>query len=293
MTETDLLDLLRPHIPRILAAGAAQERERLRTATFSDVPDEDGGAVGFTAADLERFSDYYAADEQGQYPGHIHRAFGCGVKAFADATKLLRRGVMRDGKHAWVWVKRQTEKPAKCPECDGTGLVEDTSEGRGGTNFVSCPRGCAVPGTATFSDAPPVSPDDERKAAKRDARRLVSSVLRSVESEAVPPSRATETQMFSEYVQHTRRESKPQVFNISVPQPVINMAAAPAPVVNITSPPAPVVNVTSPTPPDTVVNVIEAPRVDRHNPQPPQHQPTRKTAKRQTDGTWVIDEVAL
>lgn len=263
MTETDLLDLLRPHIPRILAAGAAQERERLRTATFSDTPDEDSGAVGFTAADLERFSDYYAADEQGQYPGHIHRAFGCGVKAFADATKLLRRGVLRDGKHGWVWVKRPEPRPVP----DGQ--------------------------TATFSDAPPASPDDERKAAKRDARRLVSSVLRSVESEAVPPSRATETQMFSEYVQHTRRESKPQVFNISVPQPVINMAAAPAPVVNITSPPAPVVNVTSPTPPDTVVNVIEAPRVDRHNPQPPQHQPTRKTAKRQTDGTWVIDEVAL
>ena len=124
MTDAEAKAAYRPLLENILAALKA----RTSTPTnghvitrepdcFSDGVEEAGGnaITGFSAADLERFHDYYGPDERGHYPGNLHRTFNVGVKHFADALKMCRVGGVEDGKPAWKWKAREK---AKEPEPD-------------------------------------------------------------------------------------------------------------------------------------------------------------------------------
>jgi hypothetical protein len=103
-------DLIRPHARRLYDAGFADGQKALTAALaavrdltarprhFSDAPDDEPQRW-FTPADAERFADYFAADDRGHYPGHLHTYFTLPPRAFADATGLRR--AFAAGR--WTW----------------------------------------------------------------------------------------------------------------------------------------------------------------------------------------------
>ncbi len=131
MTESEVRAVVMPLLKQAKTQGAEAMIEAIRLAApllaqrtaasaqppaqhFSefgrepDRPDEDT----FSADDVPNIGKYYAADEDGSYPGHLHRRFKCSVKQFAERAGLLQQlvTVERDGKHrrSWRWVKPQT-----------------------------------------------------------------------------------------------------------------------------------------------------------------------------------------
>lgn len=110
MPVTSPADLIRPHARRLYDAGFADGQKALTAALaavrdvarprhFSDAPDGDEPQRWFTPEDAARFADYFAADDRGHYPGHLHGYFSLPPRAFADATGLRR--AFAAGR--WTW----------------------------------------------------------------------------------------------------------------------------------------------------------------------------------------------
>ncbi len=122
MTESQLEATLRPIVARAVAR-LRTSIQPARVSTFSDASlDYSGDASNFSASDVSKLSDYFAADDGGCYPGHMHKTFGMGVKAFADAAGLRRKCVMSDGKPSWSWTGREKKEEPKT-FADRPGLV--------------------------------------------------------------------------------------------------------------------------------------------------------------------------
>jgi hypothetical protein len=79
------------------------------TSTFS--ADSDEIRPSFSADDVARLSDYFHADDSGRYIPSLHRKFGLGQKAFADAADMRQvYAVGADGKGVMYWAKREQPK---------------------------------------------------------------------------------------------------------------------------------------------------------------------------------------
>lgn len=86
--------------------------EHHKTDPISNQDDDEDGdkpeSSDFSAADIPHLKRYFAADDEGQYPGHLHRYFKCSRKQFADHANLVQKQieVNRDGKirKAWKWI---------------------------------------------------------------------------------------------------------------------------------------------------------------------------------------------
>lgn len=119
MTNDSLKALLRPLMPQILAAVEARVRTQ-QTATFAAESDDSPQfRPSFGRDDVARLSDYFA-DDEGAYPGTLHRHFGLGNREFADLSKLIKKQITdKNGNRVWHWVKR--EPPAQGDRKQGTG----------------------------------------------------------------------------------------------------------------------------------------------------------------------------
>lgn len=92
----ELKDALRPLLKRAWEAGVAH-----------------GRAHQFSSDAAERFTTYFAADDDGYYPGDMHAQFGLNVQTFADRSHLVRKQITRsDGHRTWVWVNPDKGKHA-------------------------------------------------------------------------------------------------------------------------------------------------------------------------------------
>lgn len=135
-------DDLRPLLKRAYDAGRADVL-RERTATFADESEDSPRfAPAFSAADVDRLGDYFAADERGHYPNALHRHFGMRPREFADAAGMLRKQVIGpDGRAAWVWARRAPVVPPPAPEAVAfsAGYLDGEHHGRteGGEEWFS------------------------------------------------------------------------------------------------------------------------------------------------------------
>lgn len=119
-------DELRPLLKRAFDAGRADAlREPARTFSADSATQF---ASAFSAADVPKLHDYFAADSDGHFVGSLHRKFGMNVREFADAAGMRRRQLWESGKGRWVWAKR--EEAAKPFSEDAQGHEHDSRDGK-------------------------------------------------------------------------------------------------------------------------------------------------------------------
>jgi hypothetical protein len=101
MTDTELKAALRPLLKKAFEAGrqAAQQPQARTFAADSD--DSPQFRPPFGPADAKNYAHFYG-DDDGVYPGSLHRHFGMGKREFSEATGLRLR--WRDGR-GWEWVR--------------------------------------------------------------------------------------------------------------------------------------------------------------------------------------------
>lgn len=73
-------------------------------------------AMAFPADIAPRFSELFAANQHGHYPGAMHAQFGMGEAAFAEMTRCKRKLIrVRGGGTDWVWVAPAPAPPVVPP----------------------------------------------------------------------------------------------------------------------------------------------------------------------------------
>ena len=107
---------------------------------------------------MQRYGDSFAADESGCYPFSMHRHFGMGWRAFADATGLQRR---HDARGAWVWAR----KPEAAQQ-----FTEDAHGNEHGTDGKFAKKGGGGSGGPKPSRAERRRAKKQRRETKRAAR---------------------------------------------------------------------------------------------------------------------------
>jgi hypothetical protein len=114
-TPAEMQTLLRPLVQQLALAGVPRDRiaevctlvidtamRRAGEGPASTFAADSDDKVAFTAADAPNYSRWFGADDNGLFPGGLHRFFGLDVRAFAVATGLQR--AHRDGR--WYWRAR-------------------------------------------------------------------------------------------------------------------------------------------------------------------------------------------
>ncbi len=96
-------------IRRTLRLLELQKQSRAKTQTFS-AEHIDPREQGLSSADVEDYTRYFAPNDEGQFPGNLHEAFGVNAMEFAKRSNLSPRFI-EDGNEGveLVWVPRGRE----------------------------------------------------------------------------------------------------------------------------------------------------------------------------------------